>query len=160
MAEQSNDRPGKAYWALVEPIWEKVSIYEEPDIFELAFRSAPKKAANLLAAHWCQSEVRNGGFHQFFMNPTGILAPEALEAFRAVGIERWAGTLERAMKFFGSPYPRDNAKRQALLGDVRGETREQWDPFHQLDDEFYAWLDNARGRWESAADAYATSSET
>ena len=26
-----------------------------------------------MAAHWCQSEVRNGGFHQFFTNHTGDL---------------------------------------------------------------------------------------
>ncbi|WP_369973953.1 DUF4375 domain-containing protein [Polaromonas sp. SP1] len=31
---------------------------------------------HLFAVHWCQSEICNGGFMQFFANSTGVLAPE------------------------------------------------------------------------------------
>src|SRR5687767_13179443 len=66
-------KPGQHYWSLVEPVWETISIYHTPDIFLTQFNSASLASRTLFAAHWCQSEVRNGGFHQFFGNSTGVL---------------------------------------------------------------------------------------
>jgi hypothetical protein len=106
---------------------------------------------HLYAACWCQAEVCNGGFHQFFSNTTGLLAPEALEGFRAIGLTEWADLLAEGMKFFGSSYPRDRDERHDLLPSRRGSPRDAWDPFYHLDERFYEWTD----RWEEAADAYA-----
>lgn len=39
----------------------------------------------MFAAHFCQSEICNGGLGQFFGNSTGGLAPEAVEGFREIG---------------------------------------------------------------------------
>jgi hypothetical protein len=148
-------QPGELYWPLVEPVWRSLSIYAPPTEFVEQFSALPTKVRHLFAAHWCQSEVRNGGFHQFFSNSTGVLAPEALAAFRAMGLTEWAAILEEAMRFFGEPYPRERGARLELLSRGRGP-REEQDPFSRLDEQFYAWLvAEDTDRWCRAADAYA-----
>jgi hypothetical protein len=140
------------YWTLVEPIWLPLNrTWDDPEKFVRKFRRVRPEVGHLYAAHWCQSEVRNGGFHQFFSNTTGLLAPEALQGFRAIGAVEWADTLVEAMKHFGNSYPRDRDARQEFLPIRQGRPREEWDPFDKLDERFYEWADN----WEDAANAYA-----
>jgi hypothetical protein len=158
MADTS--RPGARYWALVEPVWRSISIYDGPGVFLAEFRSVRPEVGHLFAATWCQSEVRNGGFHQFFTNSTGVLAPEALAGFRAIGLTEWADILAEAMAWFGDPYPRDRTDRldrlDRLMAANRGRRKDR-DPFYALDDRFYRWLRAEPDRWERAADAYAAS---
>lgn len=148
-------QPGDRYWSVVEPFWRAVSIYDGPDEFARQFRTLSPVARHLFAAHWCQSEVRNGGLHQFFSNSTGVLAPEALAGFRAIGLTEWAAVLAEAMRFFGEPYPREQGDRQELLAGRHGRRREEWDPFFALDERFYSWLHAEPDRWERAADSFA-----
>src|SRR5438105_3105405 len=98
-------QPGELYWSLVKPIWRSVRVYSPPDEFLAQFAGLRPEVGHLFAAHWCQSEVRNGGLHQFFSNSTGVLAPEALVGFRAIGITEWADIVAEAMRFFGESYP-------------------------------------------------------
>lgn len=142
--------PGEKYWFVLEPHFEKVSIYEGGVVFLRQFQSLPPGIGTLLAAHWLDSEVCNGGFHQFFSNPTGVLAPEALTAFQDLGLDDAA-----ALRFFGSPYPRGQEARQAMLQAVAGEAREEWDPFFALDDRYYTSLPAGSCRLALAADAWA-----
>jgi hypothetical protein len=114
-------------------------------------RSVRPEIGHLYAAHWCQSEICNGGLHQFFSNTTGLLAPEALDGFRAIGTTAWVEILAEAMNFFGHPFPRDRGDRQDLLPIPQRRPRETWDPFYQLDKRFYVWTDS----WKDLADAYA-----
>lgn len=137
---------GQIYWSVIDPIWEKVSIYGSPDLFLHQFSKLTEVQRNLFASHWCQSEVRNGGFHQFFSNATGVLAPEAVAGFRAIGLSDCADVLQEAMKYFGRPYPREQEDRVAKLDAAR-------DPFEALDDRFYAAIRN--NGYEKAADQYA-----
>jgi hypothetical protein len=146
-------QPGDAYWAKVEPIWKAISIYEGGDTFLEQFQRVQGKLGDLLAAHWCQSEVRNGGFAQFFGNSTGVLAPEAAAGFRAIGMPRCAAVIAEAMSFFGRPYPREREEREAAL---TGEAR----PFAALDDQFYDLLSEEAGGFAVAADKYASAPPT
>jgi hypothetical protein len=142
------------YWTLVEPVWLRLnrSWDDGPEAFIRRFRSIQLEIGHLYAAHWCQSEVCNGGLEQFFFNSTGLLAPEALEGFRAISTTELAKALGAAMNQFGSPYPRDRAARQKYLSKLKRGARRKHDPFEDWDDQFYKWEQN----WEKAADAYAT----
>jgi hypothetical protein len=140
-------RPGDAYWEKIEPIWKEISIYDGEETFLEQLGWVQPKIGDLFAAHWCQSEVRNGGFHQFFMNSTGVLAPEAAAGFRAIGMPRSAAIVTEAMGFFATPYPRDRQARQEALD---GEP----DPFSQLDERFYELLDTEADGFALAADRY------
>jgi Domain of unknown function (DUF4375) len=146
-------RPGQTYWQVVRPYWGEVDIYSSADAFLGTFAKVPEVAGHLLALHWCQSEVCNGGFHQFFTNSTGVLAPGAAQGFHAINMPAIAEIVERAMAVFGTPFPRAREMRQQFLSSIPGEARDEWDPFTALDQAFY----KAKGGdvLYDAADAYA-----
>ena len=146
---------GERYWAAVEPYWGSISIYDGADRFLAAFRNTPEVPRNLFAAHWCQSEVCNGGLHQFFTNPTGVLAPEAVAGFQVIGLSALSRLVTDAMAFFGSEYPREQEDRISALDAYAAEHGDAWNPFGDLDDRFYELLRREAGGWEHAADAYA-----
>lgn len=152
------------YWEIIEPHWKRVNIYDGAKPFMADFKRLPKPIGHLLAAQWCQSEVCNGGFHQFFHNSTGVLAPEALEGFEAIGLDGLAAALAKAMAFFGERYPRSREVRIRKLdtfsrpvGKAPKNARASWawNPFEDLDDEFYRVLATKKGNWENAANSFA-----
>jgi hypothetical protein len=147
--------PGALYWKKLEPIAESISIYDGPEIFLRQFSAVQPALGNLLAAHWCQSEVKNGGFLLFFSNSTGVLAPEAVRAFRAFGLEECASVVEKAMAYFGDPYPREREKRLELLASTSTDSGPKRSVFDRLDNEFFRLLPWQDDRFENAADDYA-----
>jgi hypothetical protein len=106
----------------------------------------PEPVKHLYALYLCDFEVCNGVFHQFFSNTSGILAPESAEGFRAVGLHECAKLVEDAVGKFEEPYPRDRDARWHALQEIErpGETREEWDPFYELDDRYYAAKDKSQ----------------
>jgi len=147
--------PGDAYRHALDQVLDKISIYDGEEAFSEQFLKANLKQRHLFASHWCQSEVRNGGFLQFFWNITGILAPEAVIAFRAIKMPNAATLIERAMRFFGLIYPRDRIKRIEMLDAYKTQTPPKHSPFDATDAEFLKLLDVESGGFEIAADKYA-----
>lgn len=142
------------YWTLVDPIWDTVSIYDGPEAFLEQYNAAPEASRVLFAAHWCQSEINNGGFEQFFSNSTGVLAPEGVLAFRALGMPQTADLIGKAMAVFGAHYPRERTEREDALDRVWDDV-EGNDPFGDLDEPFFELVDAENGGFEHAADTYA-----
>ncbi len=60
------EEPEDWYWGLVAPYGYRVNIYDGGRVFLRDYRRTPEASRHLPAAHWCRSEVFNGGFHQFF----------------------------------------------------------------------------------------------
>ena len=146
-------KDGQLYWSFVDPIWDRVSIYDGPELFLDQFSKITEVQKHLFASHWCQSEVRNGGLHQFFSNDTGVLAPEAVAGFRVIGMNTCADALERAMKFFGSEYPRERSVRADALDALELAHPDDWDPFTEMDDVMFSAFEGQG--FDRAADAYA-----
>jgi hypothetical protein len=65
---------------------------------------------------WLDSEVRNGGFSQFYFNSSGELASHAVKAARGVGAPDVAGIVEQANTLFGmnGPDPDRNKRMDQL----------------------------------------------
>lgn len=150
----------RSYWELVEPYWERANIYGDPDEFLSGFSTLPEVAQHLFAAHWTQSEVRNGGFTQFFWNPTGILAPEAALAFDAIHMPQSAAVVREAMGWLGEPYPRDREVRDRLIEafDPRFFDAVASEPnptVEEANDKFFALLYSEEGGFYVAADLFA-----
>jgi hypothetical protein len=93
--------------------------------------------------------------HQFFWNCAGVLAPEAADAFDAIGMSGVATIIREALTFFGAHYLRDDEQRIALLEDYRDSHPESPDPFETLDTKFYELLGSEASGWNVAADTYA-----
>ena len=145
----------KTYWSLLEPIWALVSIYDGKDAFLSQLKTVTPKQKVLFATHWAQSEIRNGGMHQFFSNSSGVLAPEAVFGYRALGMERCANTIVEAMRFFGDEYPREREPRCRELDRYEENHPDDWDPFERLDDVFLDSINSECGGFESAATRFA-----
>jgi len=109
---------GEKYWSVLDPIWDNINI-DSAESFSSTFETVPRDVAVLYAAHFCQSEVCNGGFTQFFSNSTGVLAPEAVEGFRAIGQQKVGDVVQRAISLLGPPYMRDRVARWAVLDNLR-----------------------------------------
>ena len=145
------------YWEQIEAAFEHVDIYNSEAEFFKGFAPLPTHVQHLLAAHWCQSEINNGGFDQFFFNPTGILAPEAEAGFRAMGLSDVADLLVEALGRFGSRYPRERDERVNAMNSIPSEGTRSFlgaeRRFADLDDRFYDLLQDPE--FYRHADAYA-----
>lgn len=144
-----------SYWRFVEPIWDSVSIYDGTEVFLKEFSNATKKQQVLFAAHWAQSEIMNGGLGQFFGNSTGVLAPEAVEAFMALGMPNCASILVEAMKFFGQSYPRERAVREEACEKFFEEFGDDGIPIQEYEDAMASAIEEENGGFWCAADNYA-----
>ena len=79
-----------SYWEVLEPHFESINIYKGQDTFSASISQIPRHIVLLYAAHVCQSEVHNGGFLQLFWNNSGILVPQAIEAYKTIGMPNLA----------------------------------------------------------------------
>jgi len=139
------------YWDLVEPVWDTISIYDGGDAFLAQYSKATVKQQTLFSAHWAQSEILNGGLGQFFSNPTGVLAPEAVDAFIKIGMPECAESISNAMKFFGDVYPRDRLMREDRLEKFYEENGTEAIPLEEYEDIVaYKIEEENSGFWVSA----------
>jgi hypothetical protein len=113
-----------SYWDDIAEAYNRLSIYDGAMAFAREFARLPTHIGDLLAAHWVLSEVSNGGFHQFFANPTGVLAPEAAQGFDRMGLPEVADVMRRAMAHFDGNYPREQSDRESFLDSHRPEVFE------------------------------------
>ena len=147
------------YWAVIEPFWNDLPT-DSPAAYLDFYDSLPPVARNLLTTRWVFSEVSNGGFHQLFTNPTGLLVPEAIGGFRSMGLADLADITASACSFFAQPYPREQVSRIEALESyaARAISEDDWNPFQDLDERFYVALEleSSRDTYTTGADAYAT----
>jgi hypothetical protein len=82
-------------------------------------------------------------------------ADGSIEAHTALGMPKAAGVVQRAVDFFLSPYPRQCDIRNGVLDAHEEAHRDDWNPFEDLDGEFYHLLDLESEGFEVAADKFA-----
>lgn len=140
------------YWELVGTVWTTINIYEGPEVFRETFENAPRSAALLFAAHFCQSEVCSGGFEQFFWNSTGVLAPEAVEGMKMIACPELGSVIQSAMDRLVIPFVRDRACRQRLVHALPKSY------FDADDEQFYKLISNENGGFEAAANRFVSES--
>ena len=131
-------------WKRINESWKKIDIYDGPNAFLETFATVPRAWGILFAANFCQYEICNGGFHQFFFNSTGVLAHEAVEGFHAIEMHTTANLIETAMRLLGDPYPRERLERQARLGKMDKQILEP------LNDEFFKLIGQENGGFQKA----------
>ena len=140
-----------SYWDEIEQASDDVNVYESYEAFKNSAAKYPAWKIDLLAVHWTQCEIDNGGLMQYFENSTGILAPEAVLGFERIGEQELAEALRRAMSLLGEEYPRDRDQRNERLGGAESEA----DPFEELDEIFWSRSDAAFAAMDRYAEAHA-----
>lgn len=121
-------------WGAIEYVWDAVSIYDGIEILEAGLALATEKQGHFYAIWWTISEVRNGGFHQYFANPTGIVAPVALQGLRLLGESRTTAALAEASRLFeGGPIANQSHRLKVLRSLPKHAFEEQdnafWDAY-------------------------------
>jgi hypothetical protein len=92
------------------------------------------------AIWWLESEANNGALEQFFRNPPGTLAHDALAGLRAVGAYRMAEIFQSAIELFpNAGVPEDLADRNHILDTFSPEQQHGLD---QLSDAFTDYPDD------------------
>jgi hypothetical protein len=149
----------QTFWPFTDVPSDSISIYDGSETFLQDFENEDPKSQVAFAAYWLQSEVLNGGLNQFFANDTGILAPEAATACRALGLPILASKIEEAMSWFGQTYPRKRERRQLLL-EAFERVNEGQGPFDKLDDVVADLIYDEGGGLQKAAISYLRSNES
>ena len=116
---------------VIEPLWFCVNIYEDEQRYNKDLEQFSQPQRYIFAIQWYFAEVYNGGHDQFFFNSTGIVWRDALEGFRAIGLDSCAEILaEAASRMGGSP---------SMDREERWEQQERFNAeFDDLDSRFYA----------------------
>jgi hypothetical protein len=130
-----------------------IDTYRGPAVFLETYGRVRREIGLLFATALCEFEVCNGGFHQFFDNSAGVLAPAAVEGFVAIGQPQIAALVRKAMDKLGSPYPRDWVARN----DARGLLSKG--AFDELERQFYELICTGGGGISPASERYAVSNK-
>ena len=142
-------------WRVIAPAYQAVSLGDGPDALARDLQSLTPGQRAILAMHWCVAETLNGGFDQFFTNPSGLLADEALIGFERLGVPQAASILRTARAILASRPP--EADRNSEDFDEAGEADRfdaylaRYEPLH---DAFY---DIVEGELYPRAAAYVRS---
>ncbi len=116
-------------FSLIEPLWERVDIYDSWARYEATLQPFSVSQRHLFAIHWYRSEVSNGGHEQFFSNSTGIVCEHAVAALEAVGLLEGADILRAASQRLGGA-SRERETRQSQMESAGAN-------FEDLDDRFF-----------------------
>jgi hypothetical protein len=145
--------------AILDPVWYSASFYESVEVLEetLAPFSWPQRLA--WAVLWTSAEICNGGLDQYFSNSTGMIWPEAIEGFEAMGRHDLAQIVLEATRKFRSPPARERALRwQGLDAMDRGALNELTDRYYDLEgdlfDDILAYIRNQPDAFYFEGDVY------
>jgi hypothetical protein len=87
-----------------------------------------------------EAEVNNGGFHQYFLNSSGSLVPDAADALRAIGAATMSEIVEQAVEAIGHDisWSDDDARKASLAALAPGAVAK----LGEFDQAFFAYPDN------------------
>ena len=165
----------RSYWEVVEPVMDRVNIYDGPVHYFSSIAELPRAYVLLYATHMSLAEIHNGGFLQLFWNNTGIVVPEAIEGFVELGMPKASALLVRAAALLGDTYPIVREYRwdallvESGLSEVEIEALFKGEsnlylafekatkalPFEELSDELLELADEENGGFQRAATQYA-----
>jgi hypothetical protein len=127
----------RSYWQLVKPLFSTIDFGNGPEKFAASINEVSRSGVLLFAAHMCLAEVHNGGFLQLFWNSTGVLVPEGVAGFIAIGMPKMAGIIGEAALPLGSPYPRDRDERWDALLASSGRKSKDLKQIFKRNENFY-----------------------
>jgi hypothetical protein len=136
----------ESYWEVVEPLFETVEYGDSPEAFARSIAPLPYNAVILFSAHMCLAEVHNGGLLQLFWNTTGVLVPEGIEGFSAIGMPTMAALIREAASPLGSLYPRDRDERWDALLNASGYSSQELESIFRKCNNFYLGFQEAVGK--------------
>jgi hypothetical protein len=141
-------------WVALMPFAKVVST-DSPDEFTRQFAEIPVWAQHLLAAMSVENGVQSSGFSDLFCTNEGVMTPEAVNGFVALGMPRTAEVVRKAIAVFGSSYPREVDRREALADQIReAQADPDADPWAEHDVAYGELAETEAGGFPLATAAY------
>lgn len=122
-------------YAVIDPVWWTGNIYGSVADYEASLRTFTREQRLIYAAMWYLSEVNNGGHDQFFFNSTGIVWPDAREAFPRMDLPEVAEILDESAERLGDSPSRDRDERGLQLESSKADFRDLDDRLYDLESE-------------------------
>jgi len=98
--------------------------------------SMPKGFQMVYATWWVEAEVNNGGFNQYFWNPSGEFQDEALRGYKLIGASKHEELLAEAIKV--NKEIQASQEKYKRAGTLKAFSESYKDnPLNKLDDRFY-----------------------
>ena len=97
-------------------LWTCLNHYDAPAAVAGRLAALPPAHARIIVVRIFEAEMLNGSVHQAFFNSSGVLAPDVVDALKAMNLPKHAAAVERGIAMFPTPYPRDTEKRRAFMG--------------------------------------------
>lgn len=117
-------------------------IFDEGDDDSMFIGRLSDEAKTVYFAWWCDAEIHNGGFDQFFFNSSGDHTKETMEALKIIGASVSYSLFEKAVKWFPNSTPDADRERRWKQMEPFEESEEFEDALDELDTEFYKYEDN------------------
>jgi hypothetical protein len=96
-------------------LWDCVNHYGPSEDVSVRLSELPESHRNIAVTFIFEAEMLNGGVEQFFLNSSGTLAPDVVQALSAMGLPKHAAAVQKGIDSFPRPYPRDRNKRWAAM---------------------------------------------
>jgi hypothetical protein len=129
-------------WRVIAPAYNALAIYDGAEAVARDLEQLTPGQRALLAMHWCVSETLNGGFDQFFMNPSGLLTDEVLIGLERIGVPEAAGIVWAARAVLASRPPEADTNAPGF------DEADEADRF----DAYLAQYEELQGRFEAIID--------
>lgn len=88
-------------WTVIEPLHWKGNLWGNYAQYEESLSHFTAEQRLLYAMNWLESEVFNGGFYQFFDNPTGQVWSDAYAGFQIIGDDDTVAILDEILLWWG-----------------------------------------------------------
>ncbi len=96
---------GYLSWVVVEPIWFFPTPADRSPRRPWKWRFVTKGQLLIYSVTWLEREVLNGGFAQYFCNPSGSFFVDTLEGFERCGMRQYVDLLIEAAHIFPDGKP-------------------------------------------------------
>jgi len=120
-------------FVIIDPVWELADFNGSNAEYEASLARFSRPQRLVWAVLWYDAEVCNGGHHQFYLNPTGMVWRDALAGFEAIGLPEAARIMRQSAEQMGGAPSLDQSERVQQLRQVDRF-------FGGLDDRYYDLL--------------------
>jgi hypothetical protein len=135
-----------------------------PDVYLQQIQTLHPALRNLFAVRCVSHEVAGDGFWYLFEAGSGVVVPEAILGFRALGMENTANALAQAAAKLGDVYPRGSSLRERRLLNLlsptvlkeyqRGDREGAEEVFDELTTTYFHFANEEQGGLQSAITKY------
>ena len=124
------------------PLWVDFGDSEDPERIAGFFGQLNEGQKHVLAVAICRSEIANGGIDQFFLESTGKIWPQVLQALRIMRADKYVKLLEKVLALFpNGKAPFDTGARNEFLSALPDDkteklfesANEKWDELDSSD---------------------------